>query len=197
MRVLYKEGRQSVELAEHYIRKNLKRVIEAQVNQAIDDLSKELRLKLLPNWGAWWRENQLKPIDRDSGVRNVSLLGSYIAYAEKQECSGFYHPHPPEIDTNAAVELNHLIKQLRASYQLELHRFFPEKNFFTENENNYKALNEIKEKLNAGRKLTEYEVKKKHQLTTYFESRKRKRNRAIRKLASMLIKQSLAKCPDI
>lgn len=78
----------------------------------------------LINWGAWYRENIIKPINELTGVRNVSLSAILMRYAPKQEKTGYYDSPPLPIDNEAAVHLNEAMKRLKAEYQIELHRFY-------------------------------------------------------------------------
>lgn len=80
----------------------------------------------LVNWGAWQRENNVRPINEMTGVRNISLSAILMRYAPKQDKTGYYAEPPMPIDSEAGAKLDNLIKKLSADYQRELFRFYVE-----------------------------------------------------------------------
>ena len=80
----------------------------------------------LVNWGAWQRENNVRPINEMTGVRNISLSAILMRYAPKQDKTGYYAEPPMPIDSEAGATMGLAVKQLSADHQRELFRFYVE-----------------------------------------------------------------------
>ena len=80
----------------------------------------------LVNWGAWQRENNVRPINEMTGVRNISLSAILMRYAPKQDKTGYYAEAPLPIDNEDGAKMDWAIKQLSADHQRELFRFYVE-----------------------------------------------------------------------
>ena len=90
----------------------------------------EMRLR---NWGAWWFDLQLRPINQATGLRRVGLLQNAIEVARsldngpKRYLINREWGYPVDIDAEDAESLHVELLKLRRRQFLEIERYYAAK----------------------------------------------------------------------